>query len=100
MLALAVGLVFNVPQLLQRLVPDYTADLQRDLTDNPDAQRALDLGGLVTDENKDLDQCTNGAVELESCGQAPSIRGIEGWLNTPGGAPIDSQRGASERSRS
>ncbi|MCR2828245.1 cytochrome c biogenesis CcdA family protein, partial [Microbacterium sp. zg.Y909] len=36
MLALAVGLVFNVPQLLQRLVPDYTADLQRDLTENED----------------------------------------------------------------
>ncbi|HKP08354.1 MAG TPA: cytochrome c biogenesis protein CcdA [Microbacterium sp.] len=88
MLALAVGLVFNVPQLLQRLVPDYTAGIQRDLTDNPDARRALDLGGLVTDENKDLDRCTNGAPELESCGTAPSIRGIEAWLNTPGGAPV------------
>ncbi|WP_243073909.1 cytochrome c biogenesis protein DipZ [Microbacterium sp. SS28] len=89
MLALAAGLVLNVPQLLQRLVPDYTAGIQRDLTDNPDARRALDLGGLVTDENKDLDQCTNGAVELESCGTAPSIRGIEQWLNTPDGAPVD-----------
>ena len=77
MLALAVGLVFNVPQLLQRLVPDYTAAIQRDLTDSPDARRALDLGGLVTDENKDLDQCTNGASELESCGTAPSITGIQ-----------------------
>ncbi|MDW4571501.1 cytochrome c biogenesis protein CcdA [Microbacterium sp. M3] len=89
MLALAVGLAFNVPQQLQRLVPDYTANLQRDLTDNPDARRALDLGGLVTDENEDLDQCSNGAEELESCGTAPSIRGIEAWLNTPGGAGID-----------
>ena len=89
MLALAVGLVFNVPQLLQRLVPDYTAGIQKDLTDNPDAQRALDLGGLVTDENRDLDKCTNGAAQLESCGTAPSIRGIEHWLNTPGGEAID-----------
>lgn len=89
MLALAVGLVFNVPQLLQRLVPDYTAGIQRDLTDNPDARRALDLGGLVTDENKELDRCTNGASELESCGTAPSIRGIEAWLNTPDGDAID-----------
>ena len=89
MLALAVGLVFNVPQLLQRLVPDYTADIQRDLTDNPDARRALDLGGLVTDENKDLDKCTNGAAELESCGTAPSITGIEQWLNTPDGEAVD-----------
>ncbi|MFD4958979.1 cytochrome c biogenesis protein DipZ [Microbacterium sp. NPDC058389] len=89
MLALAVGLVFDVPQLLQRLVPDYTAGVQRQLTDSPDARRALDLGGLVTDENKDLDKCTNGASELESCGTAPSIRGIQTWLNTPDGAPID-----------
>ncbi|MGX1703477.1 cytochrome c biogenesis protein CcdA [Microbacterium sp. NPDC055357] len=89
MLALAVGLVFNVPQLLQRLVPDYTAGIQRELTDNPDARRALDLGGLVTDENRDLDRCSNGATELESCGTAPGIRGIETWLNTPGGAAVD-----------
>jgi cytochrome c biogenesis protein CcdA/thiol-disulfide isomerase/thioredoxin len=89
MLALAVGLVLNVPQALQRLVPDYTAGVQRELTDNPEARRALDLGGLVTDENRELDQCTNGASELESCGTAPSIRGIEAWLNTPGGAALD-----------
>ncbi len=89
MLALAVGLVFNVPQLLQRLVPDYTAGIQRDLTDNPDARRALDLGGLVTPENQDLDKCSNGAAALESCGAAPGIRGIESWLNTPDGEAVD-----------
>ncbi len=89
MLALAVGLVFNVPQLLQRLVPDYTAGIQRDLADSDEARRALDLGGLVTDENRDLDKCTNGAPELESCGTAPSIRGIQEWLNTPGGEGLD-----------
>ncbi len=89
MLALAVGLVFNVPQALQRLLPDYTAQLQQDLTDNDQAAQALGLGGLVTDENKDLDKCTNGADELESCGTAPEIRGIEKWLNTPDGEAID-----------
>jgi len=89
MLALAVGLVFNVPQALQRLLPDYTAQLQRDLTDNEQASEALGLGGLVTDENRDLDKCTNGADELESCGTAPPIKGIEKWLNTPGGEGID-----------
>lgn len=88
MLALAVGLVFNVPQQLQRLLPDYTAQLQRDLTDNEQASQALGLGGLVTEENKDLDKCTNGADELESCGTAPEIRGIESWLNTPDGGGV------------
>ncbi|WP_084104680.1 cytochrome c biogenesis protein DipZ [Demequina sp. NBRC 110056] len=89
MIALAIGLAFNLPQTLQRLVPDYTAQIQRDLTDNEEAQRALQLGGLVNEENEDLDQCTNGATELESCGTAPSIKGIESWFNTPGEQGID-----------
>lgn len=89
MIALAVGLVFNVPQMLQRLLPDYTAPLQQELTENDAAEEALGLGGLVNDENRDLDKCTNGADELESCGTAPSIRGIEQWLNTPEGEAID-----------
>lgn len=89
MIALAVGLVFDVPQALQRLLPDYTAGLQQTLTESDAAGRALNLGGLVTDENRELDKCTNGASELESCGTAPSIRGIEQWLNTPDGVGID-----------
>ncbi|WP_460799838.1 cytochrome c biogenesis protein DipZ [Microbacterium sp. GXF0217] len=87
MIALAVGLIFNVPQLLQRLLPDYTAGLQQDLAE--EQADALDLGGLVTDENRELDNCTNGAEELESCGTAPSIRGIQEWMNTPDGAAVD-----------
>lgn len=89
MILLAVGLALDVPQALQRLVPDYTAGVQRQLTDNEDARRALDLGGLVNDENRDLDQCSNGAEVLESCGTAPSLTGIDGWLNTPGGEAVD-----------
>ena len=87
MILLAVGLVFNVPQMLQRLLPDYTAGIQEDLADKQ--ADALDLGGLVTDENRELSNCTNGAEELEACGTAPSIRGIEQWLNTSDGAGID-----------
>lgn len=89
MIALAVGLVFNVPQTLQRLLPDYTAPLQEQIADSDQVQDALDLGGLVNDENKDLDKCTNGAEQLESCGTAPSIKGIQEWLNTPNGEAID-----------
>lgn len=89
MIALAIGLVFNVPQALQRLLPDYTAGLQKDLAASDAGERALNLGGLVNDENRELDQCTNGAEELESCGTAPSIKGIESWINTPGGEAID-----------
>ena len=89
LLALAAGLAFNLPQAIQRLIPDYTSGLQQELAGSDGARRALDLGGLVTDENRELDQCSNGAAELESCGTAPEIRGIEAWLNTPDGAPVD-----------
>ncbi|HEY9323757.1 MAG TPA: cytochrome c biogenesis protein CcdA [Agromyces sp.] len=89
MIALAVGLVFNLPQLLQRLVPDYTSAFQQELADSDEVTRALDLGGLVNDENDELDECTNGAAELESCGTAPSITGIQQWFNTEAGAPVD-----------
>ncbi|MGN6502423.1 MAG: cytochrome c biogenesis protein CcdA [Pseudolysinimonas sp.] len=89
MIALAVGLVFNLPQLLQRLVPDYTAGIQESLSESDEVQQALDLGGLVNDENKDLDKCTNGAPELQSCGTAPSIKGITAWLNTPDRQAVD-----------
>ena len=89
MIALAAGLVFNLPQLLQRLVPDYTSAFQQELADSEEITRALDLGGLVNDENAELDQCTNGASELESCGTAPTIRGIQQWFNTDDGASVD-----------
>jgi cytochrome c biogenesis protein CcdA/thiol-disulfide isomerase/thioredoxin len=89
MIALAVGLAFNLPQLLQRLVPDYTAQLQEQIAGSDEVTEALNLGGLVNDENRKLDRCTNGAPELESCGTAPSIKGIDGWYNTEDGAAVD-----------
>lgn len=88
MIALAIGLIFNVPQLLQRLVPDYTSALQDQFGNSEQINDALDLGGLVNDQNKDLDKCSNGATELQSCGIAPDIQGIQQWFNTPANAPI------------
>ncbi|MWB99469.1 cytochrome c biogenesis protein CcdA [Agromyces seonyuensis] len=89
MIALAIGLVFDVPQLLQRVVPDYTGALQEQFGGTEEVEEALGLGGLVTDENRDLDRCEPGADELAECGTAPSIRGIQQWLNTPGGEAVD-----------
>ena len=63
MIALAFGLAFNLPAQLQRLVPDYTNGIQQSLTDSDTARKALDLGGLVNDENRELDQCTDGAAD-------------------------------------
>lgn len=89
MIALAVGLVFNVPQLLQQLIPDYTSTLQSTIGNSSQVQDKLNLGGLVNDQNKNLDKCSNNATTLESCGTAPEITGIQQWFNTPGNKAID-----------
>lgn len=95
MIALAVGLLFNVPAALQRLVPDYTSSLQNQFSSSDQVSEALNLGGIVNDQNKDLSMCTNNATELESCGTAPDITGIQAWFNTPGDQPLtlDEERG-------
>ncbi|MDX8053748.1 cytochrome c biogenesis protein CcdA [Lentzea sp. BCCO 10_0798] len=82
MIALAFGLVFNLPQLLQRVIPDYTSSLQDKVNNSEQVKRALNLGGLVNDQNKDLDKRSDGAAELESCGTAPDITGIQQWINS------------------
>ena len=86
---LAVALVFNLPAVLQRAVPDYTTALQKQVGGEEQLREQLNLGGLVNEQNAQLSNCTNGAPELESCGTAPDIKGITAWLNTPGNAPID-----------
>jgi len=85
---LAVALVFNLPAVLQRAIPDYTGALQKQVG-GEEQLRELNLGGIVNDQNDELSNCSDGASELQSCGTAPDIKGITAWLNTPGGAPID-----------
>jgi cytochrome c biogenesis protein CcdA/thiol-disulfide isomerase/thioredoxin len=89
MILLAVALVFDVPAALQRTIPDYTASLQDSVAGDVEIQEKLNLGGIVTDENRQLSNCTNGGRELQYCGPAPDIKGIAQWLNTPNGAPVD-----------
>jgi cytochrome c biogenesis protein CcdA/thiol-disulfide isomerase/thioredoxin len=84
---LAVALVFNLPAVLQRAIPDYTGALQEQVGE--EQLRELNLGGLVNEQNAQLSNCSDGASELQSCGTAPDIKGITKWLNTPGNAPID-----------
>lgn len=85
---LAIALAFNVPAAIQRMLPDYTGALQQRIDSSETVREALDLGGLVTDENRELSNCTNGAPVLEDCGPAPEIRGIDRWLNTPRGQAL------------
>ncbi|MFJ3958775.1 cytochrome c biogenesis protein CcdA [Arthrobacter sp. NPDC090010] len=87
MIALAAGLALDLPAAVQRLIPDYTAGIQEKLS--PVSGTPLDLGGLVTDQNKDLSRCTQGATELENCGQAPALQNVTAWL---GSAPLSLQQ--------
>jgi thiol-disulfide isomerase/thioredoxin len=92
MIVLAVALVFNLPAMLQRAVPDYTTAMQKGIGAN-DIRRKLSLGGTDGGSSRgQLGDCSGdlgGADRLQQCGPAPALTGITQWLNTPGGAPID-----------
>jgi len=70
---LAVALVFNLPAVLQRAIPDYTHGLQEKVASPQQLVPAAPA-------------CSGDA---ESCGPAPDFTGISAWFNTPGDAPID-----------
>ena len=89
MIVLAVALVFNLPAMLQRAVPDYTTAMQKGIGANTIRQK-LNPGGVGGGPSRgQLADCTEGADALQRCGPAPAITGITQWLNTPGGGPID-----------
>ncbi|MEN5074405.1 cytochrome c biogenesis protein DipZ [Isoptericola cucumis] len=88
-LLLAGALALNLPAQLQRALPDYTGALQQQVDENASVQEALDLGGIVTDANRELSNCENGSTELADCGTAPPLTGITQWLNTPGDEALD-----------
>ena len=83
MIVLAVALVFNLPAVLQRAVPDYTAAMQKRIGAD-ELPRQLNPG-----PKGQLADCTDGADRLQQCGPAPAVTGITQWLNTPGGTPVD-----------
>ncbi|HEY1532023.1 MAG TPA: cytochrome c biogenesis protein DipZ [Galbitalea sp.] len=88
MIALAAGLFFDLPNAVQRLVPDYTASIQKTFAQSDTVSKQLNLGGLVNSQNKDLGKCREDSPVLESCGAAPSIEGIQQWFNTPHDKPL------------
>ncbi len=81
MVTLAVGLAFDLPATVQRLIPDCTAAIQDRLS--PTVGSPLSLGGLVTAQNRELSHCTEGATRLQECGPAPALRDVTAWLNSP-----------------
>ena len=78
MLALSAALVLNLPVVLQRALPDYTAPLQAGIDNALRGGEGAGEGG----------RCVDGASDLAHCGQLPRIDGIAAWLNTPGERPL------------
>ncbi|KBZ68364.1 hypothetical protein K875_00911 [Mycobacterium [tuberculosis] TKK-01-0051] len=102
MIVLAVALVFNLPAMLQRAVPDYTTamqnrlganDIERSLGSAPMQQPNQGSGVPLSPPGATIDgalsDCSSGSAELQQCGPAPAITGVTGWLNTPDGKPLD-----------
>ncbi|MGV8886304.1 MAG: cytochrome c biogenesis protein DipZ [Microbacteriaceae bacterium] len=90
MIALAVGLVFNVPEVLQRAIPDYTSALQRAVGGEEE------LRAQLANDKPQVDGCVESALVLVDCGPAPQFDGIASWLNTPDDAALtlDSLKGS------
>jgi cytochrome c biogenesis protein CcdA/thiol-disulfide isomerase/thioredoxin len=87
-IALAVALTFNITDVLQRAIPDYTSALNQKV--NTSGKTAKALG---SESSAALGVCQQhagaGAPVLENCGAAPALTGISNWLNTADGAGLD-----------
>ncbi len=85
-IALALALTFNVTDVLQRAIPDYTSGLDTALS-NADAA-AVPRALSEPAQNETLAICAQDLRPvLQGCGPAPEIAGIAQWLNTDHGAP-------------
>ena len=92
MIVLAVALAFNVTDVVQRYIPNYTEALAAEA--GRDVSSALDADGgsgeYSTDDPLLLCQLQAGydVIDGDDCGPAPEFTGIERWLNTPDGKPL------------
>jgi cytochrome c biogenesis protein CcdA/thiol-disulfide isomerase/thioredoxin len=84
LIALAVALTFNLPDILQRAVPDYTASLNTKLNASGTVAKVL-----APTQSEPLAECAQDPeATLQNCGAAPSIDGIQQWFNTPSNLPL------------
>ena len=85
MIVLAVALTFNLSDVIQRDIPNYTQAVGNSLEKGAAAPAAgtqrvpasLPDGGHV-----------RFGSGTENCGTAPAFKGIKQWFNTPGGKPV------------
>ena len=84
MIVLAVALTFNLSDIIQRDIPNYTQAVGNSLEKGAAAPAA---GSSVS-----LQDCQTaaeyGGSGIENCGGAPAFKGIQQWFNTPGDKPV------------
>ena len=87
-IALAVALTFNITDVIQRAIPDYTSALNEKA--NTIGRTAKALGSNASAALGACEQnAGTGPPALSNCGSAPAVSGITAWLNTPNGTGID-----------
>lgn len=88
LIALAVGLTFNVTDAIQRAIPDYTAALQKAVSDPGALAGGAGDQGTATGTAA-LSTCVAAApTGLTDCGPAPALSGLTSWQHTAGDAPL------------
>jgi cytochrome c biogenesis protein CcdA/thiol-disulfide isomerase/thioredoxin len=86
MIVLAVALTFNLSDIIQRDIPNYTEAAGNSLEKGA---AAATQGGSGSVSLQDCQAAAlYGGSGLEQCGPAPAFSGIQQWLNTPGGKPL------------
>lgn len=81
-LVLAVAVAVDLPQTLQRNVPDWTASVQDRFNSDDRVQDALSDAKPSRGDGS-LDECRSAdAGTLSDCGEAPEFEGLENWFNT------------------
>ncbi|HEY6497027.1 MAG TPA: cytochrome c biogenesis protein CcdA [Trebonia sp.] len=84
MIVLAVALTFNLSDIIQDDIPNYTQAAGNSLEKGAAAPAA---GSSVTLQNCQT-AALYGGSGLSNCGAAPAFAGIQQWFNTAGGKPV------------
>lgn len=87
MIALSLGLVFDIPAVVQRALPDWTAGLQEHTNT---LLHGNERRGTQAADTPDGPHCVDGAGTLGDCGPFAPIEGAVAWLNTPEEKPLTS----------
>ncbi|HEX4833169.1 MAG TPA: cytochrome c biogenesis protein DipZ [Trebonia sp.] len=97
MIGLAVALTFNLSDIVQRDIPNYTQSVANSVENGASAANrggtsasgSGSAGGAGAASLQDCQEAAEyGGSGLEDCGSAPAFSQVTKWLNTPGGAPL------------